>query len=132
MTNQEIFDKAVSGIIAQGGPSTRIMPGDNVVCCYRTETGRKCAIGQLIADEFYHKEMEGRNASASLVIGAITRSIGSISGVPQRVFMSALQGIHDALTLSTSTDEEFLVSFKEKAYDFAKKWELSPNVLEMD
>jgi hypothetical protein len=132
MTNQEIFDKAVSGIITQGGPSTtseRCEIGGLVECRYRSETGRKCVIGQLIADEFYRKEMEGRNASSSLVIGAITRSIG---GVPQLVFMSALQGIHDALTLSTSTDEEFLVSFKEKAYDFAKEWKLSPNVLEMD
>ena len=45
MTPQEIFDKAVSTILAQGGPSF-----DGERCLYRGSNGSVCAIGALIPD----------------------------------------------------------------------------------
>ena len=53
MTPLEIATTSIQGLIDQGGPawsSTR--------CLYRTPEGRKCVVGQLIADEDYIPQME--------------------------------------------------------------------------
>ena len=34
------------------------------VCLYRGDCGLKCAVGKLIPDEFYKKEMEGKSISS--------------------------------------------------------------------
>jgi hypothetical protein len=54
VTNQEIFDKVVRHLAAQGGKS---MLGPR--CRYRADGGKKCAIGCLIPDDYYEPEMEG-------------------------------------------------------------------------
>jgi hypothetical protein len=53
MTNQEIFDKVVKGVLDQGRPS-KIGP----TCVYRGVNGAKCAAGFLIPDEKYIKKFE--------------------------------------------------------------------------
>lgn len=54
LTLREIFDKVKSHLLAQGG---RAMDGTS--CVYRSSTGRKCAVGCLIADEAYDPRIEG-------------------------------------------------------------------------
>lgn len=43
---QTIFDAALSGVRAQGGPSVL-----NNGCAYRGENGRKCGVGHLLRDD---------------------------------------------------------------------------------
>lgn len=53
MTNQEIFNKVVSHLRAQG-----IKSKDATGCLYRGPNGTKCAAGCLIEDSEYDPEME--------------------------------------------------------------------------
>jgi hypothetical protein len=57
MTNQEIFDKVVKGVLDQGCQSKV-----GAVCRYRGTGGTKCAAGFLIPDEKYLCEFETRLA----------------------------------------------------------------------
>ncbi len=55
MTPQEIFDYVSEFLLKQGGKSTL----ENGVCAYRSSDGtRKCAVGCLIPDECYVKDIE--------------------------------------------------------------------------
>jgi hypothetical protein len=54
MTRQEMFDKMVRGLAAQGWE--RSVAGDK--CQYRGPGGRKCAVGQLIDDAEYAPESD--------------------------------------------------------------------------
>jgi hypothetical protein len=56
MLTQELFDKAVGGVIAQGGPSIQNTEDDRH-CMYRAGNLR-CAIGHLI--EHYNPAMKNR------------------------------------------------------------------------
>lgn len=56
-TKQEAFDTAVKGLLLQGKPSH--FPGFfQDLCCYRSPTGEKCAIGHLIPDDLYNPSLE--------------------------------------------------------------------------
>ena len=55
----EVFNKVEAHLLAQGEKSMSGYLGLSDVCAYRGEGGRKCAIGCLIKDEFYHKDLEG-------------------------------------------------------------------------
>ena len=54
LTLQQIFDKALLGVRAQGAASTTVSG-----CVYRDGAGRKCAVGQLIDDWLYTREFDG-------------------------------------------------------------------------
>ncbi len=58
-TLQEIFDKAVSGLIAQGNVCTRDDEGAYGGSCAYHYGGKKCVVGQLITDEAYTPQIEG-------------------------------------------------------------------------
>ncbi len=75
MTKQEMFDKALNGIRAQGGPA--VSPANR--CQYRadataTDPARKCAAGHLIADEFYSPNFESAPAHFRVVTDAMISS----------------------------------------------------------
>ncbi len=59
MTPQEIFDKVVNHLRAQGAKS---MDGD--ACRYRSKDGMQCAAGCLIPDSDYSSDMEDKNVAA--------------------------------------------------------------------
>lgn len=59
LTNQEIFNKVSKHLIAQGKQCVT-KDGD---CVYRGPKNLKCAIGCLIPDKSYVKDMEGSGAS---------------------------------------------------------------------
>lgn len=61
--SQREFDKAVKGIRQQGGPSIR---KEGFGCAYRGKDGRRCAVGWLLSDKRYRKDMEGRSANYAL------------------------------------------------------------------
>lgn len=62
MTPQEIFDKAVDGMLKQGEQSYDRDQG----CVYRHPSGLKCAVGHLISDDIYDPEMDNRVGSTSI------------------------------------------------------------------
>lgn len=59
MNSQEIFDKIVSHLRAQGEKSVKRDIDGQFMCAYRGDDGRKCAIGALIPDLMYESRMEG-------------------------------------------------------------------------
>ena len=105
---QQLFNRAVLGVLAQGGPSRH----PAYACAYRSSTGRKCAVGQLIADEHYKPALEGRPAFSPMVMDAVRRSNPNL---PERAhkLLASLQRAHDAL--NDRTDEEFLTAFRKRA-----------------
>ena len=59
LTKQEIFDKAVIGVLSQGGYAIIMNRKiQSTRCMLRTRTGKKCAFGQVIPDELYDRSME--------------------------------------------------------------------------
>ncbi len=58
MTPQEIFDKVVNHLRAQGAKSEMDHPVAGLMCAYRGIQGRMCAVGCLIPDADYLPTME--------------------------------------------------------------------------
>lgn len=58
MNIQEIFNKIVTHLREQNCKS---YDPNRASCMYRGPNGTKCAVGCLIPDEIYSREMEGRN-----------------------------------------------------------------------
>lgn len=88
MSKQEVFDRALFGIRAQGGPSRN---ADGGSCKYRTSSGRKCAIGHNISDEAYDSGLEGRIAENVLITEALRKS----GVIEETLFLTELQLAHD-------------------------------------
>lgn len=59
MDKQAIFNTVWNHFIAEGNPPSISAEGR---CRYRTEDGKKCAIGILIPDELYSEALEGSSA----------------------------------------------------------------------
>ena len=59
MNMLEVFNKVEAHLLTQGEASMSGYMGLSDVCAYRGEGNRKCAIGCLIKDEFYHRGLEG-------------------------------------------------------------------------
>jgi hypothetical protein len=122
LNKQEAFDKAVRGIILQGGPSIA-----GVDCLYRGPDGRKCAIGHLIPDDVYDPEMEGRGITTTATTSRIRKFLVSQGwdSVEDIYFLLGLQEIHDNASMS----RDFINDFIEYAAMFAAKYNLSTSVL---
>lgn len=74
MTNQEIFDKVLTHLRAQG---VAAITGSE--CSYRAQKDdgvHMCAVGCLIKDEFYDPNFEGENATDPRVLNALAQSLG--------------------------------------------------------
>jgi hypothetical protein len=109
LTRQEIFDKAVGGVIAHGGPSVKRL-AFGVECLYRGPDGRRCAAGQLVPDHLYDPRAEGGRISA------------------QAHLIDTLQYAHDDVASTTKNDADFLVRFREKVRDIATRHSLNAAV----
>jgi hypothetical protein len=59
LTDQEVFNKVVNHLLNQG----KLATNGKGACAYRSEEGLKCAVGCLIPDKFYDKEIEGKLVS---------------------------------------------------------------------
>lgn len=99
MTSQEVFDRVVAHLRAQGRKSTAMFEAYGTTrerCAYRGSDGSKCAAGVLIRDEDYTPDMENRSAEADPVVGALKRA-----GVTDVSLVGQLQEIHDATNIDT-------------------------------
>jgi hypothetical protein len=96
VTKQQVFDKVVSHLFIQGSQSmrSRFAGGKPIQCAYRGEEGKSCAVGCLIADEFYSPALEGARADSMSVIQAVVKSGYSTDEIPVRMLLD-LQFAHD-------------------------------------
>jgi hypothetical protein len=99
MTDQEVFDKVVTHLIAQGVPSQSVVEDAEVdvpVCLYRGPEGAKCAVGCLIPDDIYHSDMEGK---VVYTLGVHDERISVLLGLgstSRLKLLERLQGAHDS------------------------------------
>ena len=93
MNRQEAFDTVAAHLLNQGVKSMGILNGE-MECKYRGRGGLKCAIGVLIKDECYSRDIEGKGLYATEVMDALRNS-----GIDVQVFdcrfLEELQWIHD-------------------------------------
>lgn len=92
MTTEQIFQKAVQGVIDQGRASVTAS-GD---CKYRSRDGTKCAVGQLIRHKFYNSSIENNSINYFLVSGAVEHSIERKLSPEEFSILEDLQQAHDS------------------------------------
>lgn len=114
---QPLFDKAVKGVIAQGGHS---ICEDENTCAYRGLGGKKCAIGQLLSDEQIELHSIKEGMTPGKFPPALIRELlpGIQSGIAVQ-FLEELQNCHDSCAGSN-----FIQTFKRVANEMADKWDL--------
>ena len=120
ITLQEIFDRAVIGVITQGKPSVTKTACGASRCLYRGEAGTKCAVGHLIDDAVYTPDLEGNECVRTLVMQALEQSLGKL---PEDSFnlIIQLQLTHDV----ASTGSDFLPAFIARAREIAADFNLT-------
>lgn len=104
MTRQEIFDKVISGLAAQGWKqSTYKNPLTGVPSCrYRGDGGTKCAIGHLIPDDLYRPDLENMVVYSKDVKEVLEKAnIFPDNDGYFWAFLADLQDAHDSLDSST-------------------------------
>lgn len=92
---QTAFDIAIRGIVEQGGPSINSALCGASACRYRSEDGRKCAIGWLISDVHYSPDLEGSNVDEVVVMKALVASRAFECPDRHLYFLEYLQAAHD-------------------------------------
>lgn len=92
MDLQSIFDKGVTGVIAQGGPSYGFGG-----CAYRGTEGRKCALGHSISDDDYCSEWEGTTPcnDRGTVYGPLIAEALGAEADGDAVLLRSFQKTHD-------------------------------------
>ena len=130
LTIQEAFNKAYLGVMQQGRASVNISGRS---CLYRGPDGAKCAVGFLIADEHYDRDLEGCPVDLEPV-GEALRKSGVETDVRfclnTRLVLGRLQGCHDNLGHIEAEHgllgaEEFRRRFKEGATHIAIDYNLT-------
>ena len=87
-TNQELFDKVVTHLVAQGRPALDIRPGN---CRYLTKEGLMCAAGCLAVEEA--PDMDWLCVSGSWKTTA--NNYPKLLGLGNVYFINKLQEVHD-------------------------------------
>lgn len=94
MTRQEIFDKVVAHLRAQGKQAIT----DGGTCMYRADDGSMCAVGCLIKDEFYDPSFEKKDVNHYKVVEAL-KSSGIDMEFHTKNLLDDLQSLHDRRTI---------------------------------
>lgn len=87
-TKQQIFDTVAKHLFTQG---VRCDDGDHN-CLYRGPNGTKCAVGALIPDAMYNKDMEYNTVDG---LFHDFPEVQNILGRSNRDLLTALQYVHD-------------------------------------
>jgi hypothetical protein len=96
---QEIHNKITKHLLAQ---NKRAYWRRNS-CGYRSPDGLKCAIGCLIADEFYTPELEQKSTNSKLVADALKKSGITpelLETDKARQYLRSAQHIHDSASVT--------------------------------
>jgi hypothetical protein len=132
MSYQEVFNKAVTGLIEQGQKSSKEYPNLESICFYRKESDGKiikCAIGHVLSDEQITKYniKEGSNpysfpeelVAELLSINFSDHPNNGLELLNGRGFLAGLQAAHDGAKAS-----DFEKSFMDAAKKLALTYEL--------
>lgn len=84
MTDQEVFDTVAKHLLTQKRKSV-----DRGRCLYKSNDGAMCAVGCLIPESMYQREMEGHHVEDA-VVGKTLSLLGINIHLAQK-----LQGVHD-------------------------------------
>ena len=115
MNNQEAFDHVIKHLTTQ--PRAK----EGLRCVYRTDDGRKCAIGCFIPDDKYDSDFEGRNVRQLMQSGPSKEFFRSLFRGVSPPLLHMLQNLHDTdFFFKSYTD------FRMQAYALAEAFELSP------
>ena len=87
MTNQEIFTKVKNHLLTQNRRALQ-----RLVCRYRTDEGLKCAIGCLIPDDVYTRNIEHK--TVDLLCLGVVKDFDYLKQF-DKSFLRRLQVIHD-------------------------------------
>jgi hypothetical protein len=108
MTNQEAFETVAKHLLAQGRRS-QLSPeqveavtltkgyAPSSTCVYRGEDGAKCAVGCLIPDEVYDKNMEDKSVSLIAASGPLKDLFKELD----MTLLGRLQRLHDMGTVDS-------------------------------
>jgi len=113
LTNQEIFDKAVGGLLKQGKAARKENEKGVNRCVYRTDDGLKCAVGQIIPDNLYQSGMEDLSVDVLFQIFSDEMSAIGLDMATQGHLLNDLQCVHD-----TSGPVYWAENFRQVAKDF--------------
>ena len=90
-TPLDVFKKVSEHLLDQ---NDRALSVAGLYCVYRSNSGLKCAVGCLIEDQFYSKELEGLDVRTDVI-----ENVLKLSGVPitEEVLklLEELQKVHD-------------------------------------
>jgi hypothetical protein len=108
VTNQELYNRVVAHLRKQGCAAKLVKRGSNnsnfSACRYRTDDGKKCAIGCLIPDERYSGALEGRMVYQQEVLRAAGLTSKNVT------LATRLQRIHDCKPVDDWESEFVLVA----------------------
>jgi len=120
MTNQEIFDTAITGVLAQGAYGY----SDDGCVYYDPTTGNRCAVGLLLpvetADRWAYdlgvSSIGNLDYKADPVKAEVMRDLDALGITDDQIeFLDSLQGFHDNLAVGDFDRDHFLAA----ARDFA-------------
>lgn len=119
-TAQQVFDHVAKHLLTQNHKS-----GTDVMCLYRDDQGRSCAVGSCISDEEYEllqkKEFKKFTAVQTGIESLSWNNLSEQLCLPSHEeLISALQGIHDDYGVN-----EWLLEL----HEFSRDYDLSADVL---
>lgn len=114
MTPQEIFNKAYTGVVAQGRASR------SGLCAYRLEPGIACGVGHLISDETAKLWDSMANPNITNILNK--RAKGTKPWMfKNQYLLTDIQAAHD----DCNGSEDFVAEFKSSMHQVAKNYQLS-------
>ena len=103
MKKKQVFQTVATHLLTQKNKS--IAPDDTGMCMYKHDSGRSCAVGVLIDDDQYYKDLEGKATDALEVIQAVEKSLDTNITKSDRDLLCKLQDIHDYSTVDSWREE---------------------------
>ena len=96
MKKQKVFKQVAKHLLAQDERCEIVIDKGVNGCFYRhPEAALKCAIGCLITDKFYHKDLERKDVHDTSVIEALKSSLNQPITSSDCSLLYSLQYIHD-------------------------------------
>lgn len=124
ITNQEMYDIAKDGIIAQGDFGFDARKGPHGSCEYLTESGLKCAIGMIINQHGDYKEEFDQGMEAFEVLEDLGFELDEF----QNEFACELQYVHDNAAVERQKDKgkDGFIDWAARMTELARCWKLKP------
>lgn len=101
MNTKEMLEKAIKHVLKQG---QQAVDGYGA-CKYRGDSGLMCAVGCLIKDEYYHKDLEGNAVYETDVMEALESSLERKLTDRENWYLQIIQQSHDDSNSSSFRSE---------------------------